>query len=200
MVRFGYRNGGAWRNPANRKPPAEVTLTLSGCSTKRQISVIIPAYNDADRLRICLSSLQASVFRDYECIVVDDGSTDGTGEVARAFDATLLSTGCRRGPAYARNTGAASANGEILFFIDSDVCIRPDTLQRIAAAFAEDEKLDALIGSYDDEPASPDFISRYRNLMHCYVHRHGRRQASTFWGGCGAIRRAVFEEAKGFDE
>src|SRR5579864_4558937 len=51
-------------------------LTLSGCSSKRQISVIIPAYNDADHLRICLSSLQKSGFQDYECIVVDDGSAD----------------------------------------------------------------------------------------------------------------------------
>ena len=162
--------------------------------------MIIPAYNDADHLRICLSSLQESGFQDYECIVVDDGSADGTGEVARVFHATLLSTGSRKGPACARNTGAASATGEILFFIDSDVCVRPDTLQRVATAFTEDPKLDALIGSYDDDPSSPDFVSRYRNLMHCYVHRHGRRKASTFWCGCGAIRRAVFEEAKGFDE
>ncbi len=176
------------------------TLTLSSRSSKRQISVIIPAYNDAAHLRACLSSLQESGFQDYECIVVDDGSVDNTGEVAREFHAALLSTVDRNGPACARNAGAASANGEILLFIDSDVCVHPDTLQRVATAFAEDPELDALIGSYDDDPASPDFISRYRNLMHCYVHRHGRRKASTFWCGCGAIRRAVFEEAKGFDE
>jgi glycosyltransferase involved in cell wall biosynthesis len=162
--------------------------------------VVIPVYNDAAHLRTCLNSLQRSVFHDYECIVVDDGSVDDTPKVAREFGAALLNTGGRKGPACARNTGAASANGEILLFIDCDVCVRPDTLERVAVAFAEDPKLDALIGSYDDDPGSSDFISKYRNLMHCYVHRHGRRKASTFWGGCGAIRRAVFEEVKGFDE
>jgi len=161
---------------------------------------VIPAYNDAEHLRTCLAGLRTSAFQDFECIVVDDGSADDTSKVAWEFQATLLRTEDRKGPATARNTGAAFANGEILLFIDSDVCVHPDTLQRVAEAFTQDPELDALIGAYDDDPASPDFISKYRNLMHCYVHRHGDRKASTFWGACGAIRRTVFEEAKGFDE
>lgn len=63
-----------------------------------------------------------------------------------------------------------------------------------------DTQVDALIGSYDDDPKSPDFISQYRNLMHCSVHQTGRSEASTFWSGCGAIRREVFLESGGFDE
>ena len=50
----------------------------------------------------------------------------------------------------------------------------------------------ALFGSYDDEPGEPNFLSQYRNLLHHYVHQQGREDASTFWGGCGAIRRDVF--------
>jgi len=164
------------------------------------ISVVIPVYNSADRLRSCLEHLRESTFTNFETIVVDDGSTDGSAAVAREFGATVLEGGQRRGPAYARNLGASKAAGEILFFIDADVCVYPYTVARVHADFAQDAKLDAVIGSYDDLPESQDFLSLYRNLMHCYVHHQARRDACTFWSGCGAIRKAVFQEYSGFDE
>ncbi|MCP5118112.1 MAG: glycosyltransferase, partial [bacterium] len=134
------------------------------------------------------------------CIVVDDGSTDDTADVALEFGAKLLSTGAQSGPAKARNLGAKQAEGEILFFLDADVCVHEDTLQRVAAAFGADPELDAVIGSYDAEPGSGDFLSQYKNLMHAFVHRQARHDASTFWSGCGAIRKDVFHEFGGFDE
>jgi GT2 family glycosyltransferase len=112
----------------------------------------------------------------------------------------VLSTGGRKGPARARNLGARAARGEILFFIDSDVCVHPDTLERVRKDFKENPELDALIGSYDSSPQSPDFISQYKNLMHSFVHQMGRQEACTFWSGCGAIRREVFLRHAGFDE
>lgn len=135
-----------------------------------------------------------------ECIVVDDGSTDGSVGVARELGATVLQTGRRRGPAFARNLGARAARADLLFFLDADVCVHADTVERVCADFAEDPGLDALIGSYDPAPLSPDFLSQYRNLMHCYVHQTSRSQACTFWSGCGAIRKSVFLEHSGFDE
>jgi glycosyltransferase involved in cell wall biosynthesis len=161
--------------------------------------VIIPAYNAASYLRSSLARLAEST-APHECIVVDDGSKDDTVAIAREFGAKVLATGKRGGPARARNLGARAAQGELLFFIDADVCVYPDTLQRILAAFAEDAELDALIGSYDDSPHCTDFLSQYRNLMHCYVHQTAKKQACTFWSGCGAIRKSVFLEHSGFDE
>ena len=77
----------------------------------------------------------------------------------------------------------------------------PSTLERVVrVAFFEDRELDALIGSYDDDPSSQDFLSQYRNLMHCFVHQTGRRDAFTFWSGCGAVRRDLFLQCSGFDE
>jgi len=132
--------------------------------------------------------------------VVDDGSTDDSAEIARRFGIKVIPTGGRWGPARARNLGAKNAAGDIVFFIDSDVCVSPDTIERLLAHFDEDPNLDALIGSYDDSPGAKDFLSQYRNLMHCYTHQRGQHQASTFWSGCGAIRKNVFLEYSGFDE
>ena len=164
------------------------------------ISVVIPVYNSAEMLRLCLSRLRQSTTTDYECIVVDDGSTDGSAEVAAEFGAIVLLAGKRSGPAFARNMGAKKAQGKILFFLDADVCVYPSTLEQVLTNFKQDPALTAVIGSYDDEPESQDFLSLYRNLMHCYVHHQGHRAASTFWSGCGAILKSVFDEYSGFDE
>jgi glycosyltransferase involved in cell wall biosynthesis len=164
------------------------------------ISVIIPVYNSAAHLQSCLEHLARSSTAPLECVVVDDGSTDDSAGVARAAGASVLSLKGPGGPARARNAGARIAKGDLLFFLDADVCVYPDTLSLVLNAFEEDQKLDALIGSYDDSPESQDFLSQYKNLMHCFVHQHARRQACTFWSGCGAIRRSVFLEHAGFDE
>ncbi|HEY6390185.1 MAG TPA: glycosyltransferase family A protein [Bryobacteraceae bacterium] len=164
------------------------------------ISVVIPVHNAAASLGRCLGALKTSTFQNFECVVVDDGSTDDSAALAAASGARVIATGGQRGPAYARNRGVEAAKGEILFFIDADVMVQSGTLAQVANAFEENAALDALIGSYDEEPAEPNFLSQYKNLMHCFVHQHGRRRASTFWTGCGAIRKCAFEEFGGFDE
>ena len=164
------------------------------------ISVIIPAYNAGPYLERCLKALQNSNHAPLETIVIDDASTDNTLLIAEQFDVTVMSSETRRGPAHVRNRGAARARGKIFLFLDSDVCVHQNTLLKFEEAFATDPELDALIGSYDSTPASPDFISQYRNLMHAYVHQTGAEQASTFWSGCGAMRSEVFRQHSGFGE
>jgi hypothetical protein len=66
--------------------------------------------------------------------------------------------------------------------------------------FVADDDLSAVFGSYDDAPTNRRWVSLYRNLLHHHVHQVSRREASSFWAGCGAIRREAFEAADGFDE
>ena len=164
------------------------------------LSVVIPVYNGGAAFRVCLERISSSATEKIELIVVDDGSTDDSAALAREFGALVLSTGGRRGPAMARNLGAGRARGDVLLFLDADVAVHPDTLASVATAFEGEPELDALIGSYDDAPASPDFLSQYKNLMHHFVHQVAREQACTFWSGCGAIRRELFLRHAGFDE
>jgi len=166
----------------------------------QDISIVIPVYNGAAYLEACLKAVHELHPAPLECIVVDDGSTDGSAEIARAAGVTVIVSPCRRGPSRARNLGAARARGAILLFVDADVVVPPDTLARLAARFAEDPARDAVIGSYDYEPASPAMLSQYRNLLHSYTHQHGEAHTCGFWTGCGAIRTAVFRAHGGFDE
>ena len=165
-----------------------------------EVSVIIPVFNGAGTLPLCLRALAASQHAAFECIVIDDGSTDDSASLAERFGATVLSTGGRGGPARARNLGARHATGDLLLFIDADVAVHPDALGRIAERFESEPDLDALMGAYDDSPADPGFVSQFKNLMHAFVHRQGKRQASTFWCGCGAVKRSVYLELGGLDE
>ena len=169
--------------------------------TEPSISVIIPALNAAAFLPDLIDALQNGESQPEEIIVVDDGSTDGTADIARERGCLVWRTAtARSGPAMARNLGALHARGEILFFLDADVVPHADAVARVRSAFAADPALDALFGSYDDQPTDPGFLSQYKNLFHHYVHQAGSEEASTFWTGCGAIRRRVFLDLGGFTD
>ncbi len=164
------------------------------------ISVVIPVRNGASMLSRCLEALRQSRGVDWECIVVDDGSTDDSVGVARRLGARILRAEAPgSGPGRARNLGAAEARAPLLFFVDADVLVRPDTLAEFVALFEENPSIAAAFGSYDTQPAERNLLSQYRNLLHHFVHQSGQASASTFWSGCGAIRRPVFLASGGFD-
>ncbi|MGK2925348.1 MAG: glycosyltransferase family 2 protein [Lysobacterales bacterium] len=165
------------------------------------VSVIVPVHNGGDDLVRCLEAISRSAWRPLECIVVDDASTEvHTAETAQRFGARLLRQPRQRGPAAARNAGAAAAAGDILFFTDADVVLHEDAIGRAAHELARSPGVAAAFGSYDANPGDASLISRYRNLYHHWNHQRGAEEASTFWSGCGAVRRQVFQAAGGFSE
>ena len=163
------------------------------------ISAIIPVHHGGDAFARSLRSVSQTDPPPDEVLVVADGRTDVASQ-ARALGARVLLITERRGPAYARNRGVRHARGDIVVFVDADVVVRSDFFRRIVALFQTEPDLAAVIGSYDDEPEAPNFLSQYKNLLHHYVHQEGRTEASTFWGACGAIRRPLFLSLGGFDE
>jgi glycosyltransferase involved in cell wall biosynthesis len=94
------------------------------------VSVIIPAYNAEAFLARAIRSVEAQTFRDFEIVVVDDGSTDGTAEVARSFDSVRYVRGAHLGEAGARNRGLEEAAGELVAFVDADDEWLPQKLAR----------------------------------------------------------------------
>ena len=118
-----------WRIPDGRG--------RSGVSTPGAVSVIIPARDEADRIPQLLASLRDQGPVVNEIIVVDDGSTDGTGEIAREAGATVVRAGELppgwRGKTWACRQGAAAASGDLLLFVDADTWFAPHALERLLA-------------------------------------------------------------------
>jgi glycosyltransferase involved in cell wall biosynthesis len=164
------------------------------------LSVIIPVFNGGEAFRECVERLNETVPQPYEVVVVVDGVSDDSWQVAKDGGLKVIQLPTQCGPAVARNVGAKYASGDILVFIDADVGIEPDFFAQIQAAFQANPTMTALIGSYDDKPGKGNFLSQYRNLFHHYVHQTAREEAFTFWGACSAIFREVFLELGGFDE
>lgn len=172
-------------------------MTASEGSEERMI-VVVPARNAEATLARCVRALKDAGVPAGDIVVVDDGSTDATAEVARDFSVKLIEIAEPRGAAGARNTGAFSEDAAIVTFVDADVAVRPDAIGRLRAAF-EDKGVDGVFGSYDDAPLQVSVVSRYRNLLHHYVHQRAPREAITFWTGLGAIRAQAFRSVGGFD-
>jgi glycosyltransferase involved in cell wall biosynthesis len=163
------------------------------------LSVIVPVHNGRLQLSRCLEALTKSEYANFEVIVVDDCSTDNTRQIVERHHVRYVRTPYRMGPGGARNLGARQAQGTILVFVDTDVLLSPRALGLIAEQFEHDPELAAMFGSYDEAPAWDNFLSQYKNLMHHFIHQNSKERAVTFWAGCGAMRRARFEEMGGFD-
>ncbi len=180
-----------------------------------RLSVIIPARNAAHYLARTLPALLDAWSDEFELIVVDDCSTDETARVAEELGAKVVrlkadrvtgaadgsaSDPCRaRGASPARNAGVAVARGDVLVFLDADVEVHRDTVRLLLSSLDTRAEIAAVFGSYDDEPADRHTVSAFKNLMHHYVHQQGNPDAATFWTGCGAIRRDVFEAVGPFN-
>jgi hypothetical protein len=127
------------------------------------ISVVVCSYNGARTIRETLEGLRRLEYPDYEVIVVDDGSTDATPDIAREYDVRLIS-GPNRGLSHARNVGLHAARGEIIAYIDDDAWPDPHWLTYLAAAFRRGGRLfyvgagtSGRLGALDASECPPTF-------------------------------------------
>ena len=130
--------------------------------------VVMPAYNAEEIIGECLDAIIRAGFPPETITVVDDGSQDRTGEVAAKRGANLHRNENTQRPAEARNRGAALAGGDIILFVDSDVCI--DTaIKSSLLDHMSDASVTGVIGCYDSSPQSKSLVGKYRNLLHAYT-------------------------------
>jgi GT2 family glycosyltransferase len=164
-----------------------------------RVSIVIPVYNAEATLAECLTRVFQSRFDGFEVVLVDDGSTDRSRAIAQTFPVRIVPSPGRVGPAVARNIGAREAVGDILFFIDSDVMLRPDSLTRLTDAF-EDRTVDALNGVQSAEMRHQDLVSQYKNLWMRWTYLRHTGSVPLFYTTAAAIRRDAFVRVGGFDE
>jgi len=174
---------------------------------KKKISVIIPAYNREKLIFHCLKSIFGTKYPNFEVIVVDDGSTDNTVEVAKTFDCKIIKLKENKGVSYARNIGSKNANGDILYFVDSDIIQEGDNISNIMEKFEKDSELGVIAASLTMQPFNEGFCPSFVALKYFYQTNHVmikknlERQEVTFFPTCSvAIKKDIFERTKGFDE
>jgi len=159
------------------------------------VSIIIPTYNEEKDIAECLKSLKIQSLRNFETIIVDDGSTDRTIEIAKKFRVKIVK-GEHRGPGYSRNLGARTARGSILVFVDADMTFDKDYLKNLIAPLIKDKRL---IGSTHDY----EIAGNLKNIWsRCWgnVRVDGRGKKVPSWGiPFRAIRKDKFLELGGFD-
>lgn len=126
-------------------------------NSRPKISVIIPVYNVVEYLPQCLDSIVAQDFDDMEVVVVDDGSTDGSSEIlhdyCRRNDYFKIVSKVNGGLSDARNVGTAVAQGDYIYYLDSDDWVSPDAIDKLYQ-FAVENRCDVVQGgfyyAYDD--------------------------------------------------
>jgi glycosyltransferase involved in cell wall biosynthesis len=121
------------------------------------VSVVIPAYNTEHYIRRAIESVLAQRYRQFECIVVDDGSTDLTGEIARSFgNEVRYLRQANRGASAARNAGLDAAAGRYIAFLDSDDYWLDTKLESQVSVMASNPELVLVSGHFRWLPRSAD--------------------------------------------
>jgi glycosyltransferase involved in cell wall biosynthesis len=175
-----------------------LTVWRTAMPARPRVSIIIPAHNAERTLAECLTRVFQSTYEDLEVILVDDGSTDGTRAIAAEFRARVVPTEGQAGPAAARNLGASVAEGDILFFIDTDVMLRPDSIDRLMRRFAEGD-VDAVCGVQAVDMRHRDLVSQYKNLWIRWTYLRRTDDVPLFYTTAAAIPRILFQQSGGFD-
>jgi cellulose synthase/poly-beta-1,6-N-acetylglucosamine synthase-like glycosyltransferase/peptidoglycan/xylan/chitin deacetylase (PgdA/CDA1 family) len=168
------------------------------------VSVIVPAHNEHRCIAHTVQALVASDYRELEVIVVDDGSTDGTGFIVERLDLegvrVLRQANC--GKAAALNTGVAAAAGELVVCVDADTLVPPDSLRRLVAPLR-----DPSVGAVAGNPRVGNRRSSIGLWQHIeYVAGPGfdrrvcRALGATVLvpGAAAAFRREALDSAGGF--
>ena len=165
-----------------------------------KVSVIIPTYNRSELVREAIASVLAQSFSDFELIVVDDGSEDGTAEAVREFAEIYYVYQPNRGVSAARNHGVSLSAGELIAFLDSDDLWQPCKLEQQVAFFVE--HIEAQICQTEE--------IWLRNGVRVNPHNKHRKIGGDIFArslelclvspSAVMMRRELFERMSGFDE
>lgn len=173
-----------------------------------RFSIVIPSYNRKHMLGQCLDAVLRQDYADYEVIVVDDGSTDGTGALVQQLypKVVYIRQPHNQGPAVARNRGIKAASGSIIAFTDDDCQVPVDWLHTLLNAFERYPGIGA-VGGIQEPPAATQqrsILARYERFVTHKVYGVGSVDlvAQPAPGGTNnlAIRKDILRRVGGFDE
>ena len=161
--------------------------------------MVIPVLNEAKEIELCLKSLSDQSFRDFEVIVVDNGSTDNTKEIVESYDCRVIHEP-RQGVGYARQRGFEEAIGEIIASTDADTILPPDWLEIIVRCFEENEGLAGVYGKilFKGPQGRALCISEFLFTLFLRLNQFLRRPS--FCGPNFAVLNEAFQQVNGFKD
>ncbi len=160
-----------------------------------KISVIV-AVKDNPEVSFCIEAFMRSDYDDKELILVNDCSVDNTLEVIHNYHVEVIDLKEHLGPALARNKGVEAASGELVFFLDSDAIVYPDTLSKIASYLTENTDCQGVTAIWDTIPLNKTFFSELSAIEKNVLFYHYFRES--FGSNGSAIYREVFLAFGGF--
>ena len=164
-----------------------------------EVSIIIPMHNATDYIEKCLSGISRQSKKNIEIILVDDGSTDDTVQKAEKYGFRIVMLKNGGNPSKARNFGSKKASGNIFIFVDSDIVLKPDSIERIVSKFSRRGVI-SVSGVYTKETPAAGFFSQLQNLILCYrLSKLPEIVTFTNSAFC-AIKRDAFETIHGYNE
>ncbi|MBI5098348.1 MAG: glycosyltransferase family 2 protein [Nitrospirae bacterium] len=152
-----------------------------------------------------MTPLLDSIFRnkvdDMEVIIVDDYSKDDTVKIAESYPVRVIQLAINGGPAKARNIGVEAAEGDIIFFLDSDVIVLDGAVREVKDYFDDNPSAKCVIGVCATEPLNKGFVPSYMAMFE-YIHLIDTpgNKVSVFAPRCGAIKKDFFQKIGGYNE
>ena len=181
----------------------EYSISTGATTITPTVSVVIPVYNRASRIKFALDSVFAQTFGNYEIVVVDDGSSDDTASIVEAVGSDklrLLRHLDNRGPAAARNTGIQASRGRWIAFLDSDDSWKPEKLERqLAVLDRAGPRVKACASGYHLHKDGRELTISLK-LSSAQFRREILFGCTISPGSTLLIDREVFSELGGFDE
>jgi O-antigen biosynthesis protein len=196
---FGMTRADRTPRPALEELSRHAKSSLRDCRAEwPKVSVVVCAYNEEATIAECLKHTTSLDYPNLEVVVVDDGSTDKTREIAESFPVDVIGGG-HAGLSAARNTGWLHATGDIIAFLDADAYPSPEWPYHLALSF-EDSGVGAA-GGPNVGPVDDPFVARCVSASpggpnHVLITD---RRAEHVPGCNLALRRSVLEEIGGFD-
>lgn len=160
-----------------------------------ELSVVIPAYNEAKDLPKLVESVRREMTMEVEIVVVDNGSTDGTGQLAHRLGCRVIDAPDRMYPAAARNYGAQHCHSPVLVFLDADVIVTKTWAREVERLTRDQRFLEgwSVTGDSCHISKSPSWIERF-------WFEPLRRNGRSFVNGANmVISRKAFETSGGFN-
>jgi GT2 family glycosyltransferase len=167
---------------------------------KQSLSIIIPNYNGARTIGLCMEAVIASRDDDCEIVVVDDCSQDGSVAVIENYPCKLIRLGKHSGASAARNAGAFGSTGVVLFFIDNDCIVTDDTLPRVRKDISDQPADMAVGGTYTAVPYDVGFFSSFQSAFVNYFETKTASEPDYLATHALVIRAEAFKEIGGFKE